>query len=67
VEHAPDLAIHTVLVDASCTGDDLAELGEVAAAHGARLVVDDVAESPGSPRHDPRRLASAYARIFASG
>ena len=33
------------------------------AAYGARLVVDDVAEGPGTARHDPVKLAAAYARI----
>jgi hypothetical protein len=31
---------------------------------GARLVLADLAVEDGSPRHDPRRLAGAFARIF---
>jgi hypothetical protein len=31
---------------------------------GARLVVADVASDDGSPRHDPAKLAVAYARIL---
>jgi uncharacterized cofD-like protein len=66
LEHAPDLQVHTVLVDRASAGADLDELAATVGAHGARLVVDDIAEAPGSARHDPRLLAAAYARIFAS-
>jgi hypothetical protein len=31
---------------------------------GAQLVVADVARHDGSPRHDPTRLAGAYARLL---
>ena len=31
---------------------------------GARLVVADVAAADGTPRHDPKLLAGAYAQIF---
>ncbi|WP_238694872.1 gluconeogenesis factor YvcK family protein [Nocardioides caeni] len=64
-EHAPDLVIHTVLADRASVGAGLAELAETVTALGARLVVDDVAADDGSHRHDPTRLAAAYARIFA--
>jgi hypothetical protein len=30
-------------------------------------VVDDVAEAPGTPRHDPIKLAAAYSRIVGGG
>ncbi len=66
-EHAPDLHIHTVLADRGSVGDDAADLEElehVVQALGARLVVDDVAADDGSPRHDPWKLAAAYARVF---
>lgn len=66
-QHAPDLAIHTVLADRDCVGEDLAGLEETVAALGAALVIDDVAMADGSPRHDPVKLAAAYARIFAAG
>lgn len=62
--HAPDLVVHTVLVDSSCGPDELAELQHLAAACGARLSVCDVAEHPGSARHDPRKLAVAFAAIM---
>jgi len=64
-EHAPDLSVHTVLADRESVGEDLAELRDLVEAMGARLVVDDVALADGSPRHDPHKLAAAYARIFA--
>lgn len=65
-EHAPDLTVHTVLVDSTIVDADLADLEAVVTAYGAALAVEDVAESPGSARHDPRKLAAAYARIFAT-
>jgi uncharacterized cofD-like protein len=65
--HAPDLRVHTVLADAGSAADDLADLEHVVAAYGAKLAVDDVAEGPGTARHDPAKLASAYARIMTSG
>jgi uncharacterized cofD-like protein len=61
-EHAPDLPVHAVLVDATSVGDDRDQLTKVVADRGARLVVDDIAV-PGEPRHDPDRLAAAFRRI----
>ncbi|WP_253943979.1 gluconeogenesis factor YvcK family protein [Nocardioides marmotae] len=66
-EHAPELVVHTVLADRAGVGDGLEELEHVVAAHGAKLVVDDVAVGDGTPRHDPAKLAAAYERIFAAG
>jgi len=63
-EHAPELAIDVVLADRGSVGDGLDELEHTVAALGARLVVDDVAADDGSPRHDPVKLAAAYARLF---
>ena len=34
--------------------------------YGARLVLADVARDDGTARHDPARLAAAYAEVFAS-
>lgn len=65
-EHAPDLGIHVVLADQTVRESGLAELEETAAALGARLVVADVAADDGTPRHDPEKLAAAYARIFST-
>ena len=62
--HAPDLKVHTVLVDAGSDPAELAELEHVVAAYGAALAVHDVAESPGSARHDPVKLAAAFAAII---
>jgi len=64
LKHAPDLRIHTVLADVkSVTDRDTLE--QVVASSGAELVVADVAAADGSPRHDPERLAHAFARIMA--
>jgi uncharacterized cofD-like protein len=65
-EHAPDLAVHAVLVDSSSVVGDRDELEKYVADRGARLVVADVAV-PGEPRHDPDRLAAAFARIVDVG
>jgi uncharacterized cofD-like protein len=64
-EHAPDLRVHTVLADAHLSAEELAELAHVVSAYGARLVVEDVAEAPGTPRHDPVKLAAAYSKIVS--
>ena len=66
-EHAPDLSVHTVIADESTVGPDLADLRAVAAAMGARVVIADVALGDGTPRHDPRKLADAYAKVLAGG
>jgi len=63
--HAPDLKVHAVLADESMEGLD--ELAEAVEAYGAELVVADVALADGTPRHDPEKLAAAYARIMAGG
>ncbi|RHW25524.1 uridine diphosphate-N-acetylglucosamine-binding protein YvcK [Nocardioides immobilis] len=65
-EHAPALAVHTVLADRESVGDDADELRSVVRALGARLVIDDIAMGDGTPRHDPVLLAAAYARIMQS-
>jgi hypothetical protein len=56
--------VHTVLVDSGSDPRELAELEEIVAAYGAELAVADVAEAPGTPRHDPLKLAAAYAGII---
>ena len=40
------------------------ELEKAAGLLGGRLVLADLAMGDGSPRHDPRRLAGAFAQIF---
>ncbi|MDO9456789.1 uridine diphosphate-N-acetylglucosamine-binding protein YvcK [Nocardioides sp.] len=64
-EHAPAMTVHTVLADAANLVDDQAEeLREMVEASGARLVLADVARDDGTPRHDPDKLAVAYAQIM---
>jgi uncharacterized cofD-like protein len=65
LEHAPDLKPYAVLADPRCVGDGAEDLAATVASYGARLVLDDVMVDDGSPRHDPAKLAAAYARIFA--
>jgi uncharacterized cofD-like protein len=66
-EHAPDLRVHTVLADQNLAHEELDDLEDVVSAYGAQLVVEDVAEAPGTPRHDPAKLAAAYAKIIGGG
>ena len=66
-EHAPDLGVYAVLVDSGAPAGELAELQEVVDASGFQLVVDDVAMGDGTARHDPHKLAAAYAKIVAEG
>ena len=67
-EHAPQLRVHTVLTDAAnLTEEQHDELRALVEASGAQLVLDDVARDDGSPRHDPVKLAAAYARLMATG
>ncbi len=63
-EHAPALSIDVVLADREATRGATAELEKAAGLLGARLVLADLAMGDGSPRHDPRRLAGAFAQIF---
>jgi uncharacterized cofD-like protein len=59
-EHAPDLGLDVVLVDRA-TVVDRPSLEAVTRSLGAELVVADLAVGDGSPRHDPAKLADAYA------
>ena len=63
--HAPGLAIDVVLADERAVGDGRGLQSAVDAA-GARLVLAPVALDDGTPRHDPRLLAEAYARVLAT-
>lgn len=58
--YAPDLKLDMVLADRRTVGD-LESLRRTAASFGAELVVADVAADDGTPRHDPVKLANAYA------
>ncbi|HEU0213252.1 MAG TPA: uridine diphosphate-N-acetylglucosamine-binding protein YvcK [Jiangellaceae bacterium] len=64
--YAPDMRIDAVVADRSSVPDQEL-LRQVARNFGAEVTVADVAMADGSPRHDPERLARAYAAIFARG
>ena len=61
--YATDLRLDVVLADRGAV-TDLASLEQVAASFGARVVLADVAADDGSPRHDPVKLANAYATFL---
>jgi uncharacterized cofD-like protein len=63
-DHAPALSVDVVLADRAATRGATAELEKAAGLLGARLVLADLAMGDGSARHDPRRLAGAFAQIF---
>jgi uncharacterized cofD-like protein len=63
-DHAPDLAIDVVLADRAAAQGSITELEKAAGRLGARLVLADLAVADGSPRHDPLRLAGAFAQLF---
>jgi uncharacterized cofD-like protein len=65
-EHAPDLPVHTVLADRACVAAEVDAIRAAVQAHGARLVVADLAV-PGEARHDPSRLSQAFAQIVDEG
>lgn len=67
IEHAPDLAIHTVIADRSSVGEAGLELEGAVASYGAQLHLADVASGDGSPRHDPQLLAAAYTEVLGGG
>jgi uncharacterized cofD-like protein len=58
--HAPELRLDVVLADRAAVPDE-ARLARAADGLGARLVVADLAVGDGTPRHDPGKLAIAYA------
>lgn len=62
-DHAPKLRLDVVLADSAFAYDD-PHLVSWADSLGADLAVADLAARDGSPRHDPLRLASAYAEIM---
>ncbi len=63
-DHAPGLTVDVVLADRTAVSAAAAELEKAARLLGGRLVLADLAVGDGSPRHDPRRLAGAFAQIF---
>lgn len=62
-EHAPDLHLDWVIADAGFARTD-PHLDAFVSSLGAQLMVVDVATRDGSARHDPLRLASAYAHVM---
>jgi uncharacterized cofD-like protein len=66
-EHAPAFAVDVVLADKGTVQAGTAELEKVAGLLGGKLALADLAMADGTPRHDPRRLAAAYAEIFDGG
>ena len=63
-DHAPELRVDVVLADRGAAGGTAAELDKAAGRLGGRLVLADLAMRDGTPRHDPRQLAGAFAEIF---
>lgn len=63
-DHAPDLKLDVVLADRASVVDH-AKLTDVARALGAEVVIADLAVGDGTPRHDPVKLADAYAGFLA--
>ena len=62
--HAPQLRLDVVLADRASVADR-DSLERVAGSLGAELVVADLAVGDGSPRHDPAKLANAYAGFLS--
>jgi uncharacterized cofD-like protein len=62
--HAPNLAIDHIVADSSVL--DRGGLMEAAMALGAEVHLADVAVDGGAPRHDPTRLAAAYAAVIGA-
>jgi uncharacterized cofD-like protein len=63
-DHAPGLTVDVVLADRQAAGGSAAELEKAASLLGGRLMMTNLAMRDGSPLHDPRRLAGAFAEIF---
>jgi uncharacterized cofD-like protein len=63
-DHAPGLTVDVVLADRRAADGSAAELEKAASLLGGRLVMTDLAMRDGSPHHDPRLLAGAFAEIF---
>jgi uncharacterized cofD-like protein len=61
--HASDLAIDVVVADRAAV-PDLDRLTGACRSLGAELAVADLAVGDGTARHDPARLAAAYARLL---
>ncbi|UFU04436.1 uridine diphosphate-N-acetylglucosamine-binding protein YvcK [Ruania suaedae] len=62
-ELAPDLRLDVVIADPSAV-EDIDDLSSCAGTVGADLVLRQVSEGDGTPRHDTLRLAGAYRDAF---
>ncbi len=62
-DQAPGLHVDVVLADRSI-GDHEKAVRSAAEDLGAELVVEDVGDEEGLPRHDPVKLARAYAEVL---
>lgn len=62
-DHAPCLRLDTVLADVRLSGSDR-HIGRFVESLGGHLMVADIAMRDGTARHDPNRLAAAYAEIM---
>lgn len=63
VSMAPGLGAHSVLIDTSAVPPDRTHLDRVVASLGANLVIADLAETDGTPRHSPDKLGAVVAQI----
>lgn len=63
-DHAPELTVDVVLADRKAAAETVEQLEKAAGLLGGRLMLADLAMRDGSPRHDPRQLAGAFAEIF---
>ncbi len=62
--HAPDLRIDAVLADSGSAAQSTG-LADATSSIGAQLLVRDIAQTDGTARHDPLRLAAAFRDLFA--
>ena len=62
-EHAPGLRFDAVVADSDAVLDVRGLMSAVTSL-GAELVLEPVAAGDGTPRHDPVRLAKAFARVL---
>jgi uncharacterized cofD-like protein len=65
--HAPKLGIDVVLADQAAATRHGEELARAAEMLGGKLVLADLAMPERPDRHDPRRLAGAFGRLFDGG
>jgi uncharacterized cofD-like protein len=61
--HAPGLRVDAVVADTDAVADPRGLMSGVSAL-GARLVLAPIAAGDGTPRHDPQRLAAAFAQVL---